>query len=333
MILVTGGTGFLGAYILKELVERGLPVRALRRSAKEPFFIDASILQKVEWVEGDILDVVSLADAMQGVDSIVHSAALVSFHGADRKRLLQINRDGTGNVVNVALEEGIRRIAYISSVAALGRTREGGHVDETKKWTETKSNTQYAVSKHLAEMELWRGFSEGLEGVILNPSTILGYGDWHGSSSAIFRNAYGGFPWYTEGINGFVGVEDVARATVELLLSHITGQRFIVNGDNWSFHKLLDTMADGFGKKRPSREATPFLGEIAWRMEALKSKFTGRKALLTKESARVAHSRTSFDNAALLKALPNFQFTPLEIVVEKACARYQEAVAAGKLAP
>ncbi|RYY90203.1 MAG: NAD-dependent epimerase/dehydratase family protein, partial [Chitinophagaceae bacterium] len=232
MILVTGGTGFLGAYILKELVLRGEPVRAIRRTAKLPFFIEKEILDKVEWVEGDILDVLSLADAMQGVDRIVHAAALVSFHAQDRRRLLQVNRDGTANVVNVALEEGVRRIAYVSSVAALGRTREGGLVDETRKWAENKSNTQYAVSKHLAEMEVWRAFSEGLEGVIVNPSTILGYGDWHQSSGAIFRNAWNGFPWYTEGVNGFVGVEDTARATVELLLGDSNEQRYIINGDN-----------------------------------------------------------------------------------------------------
>ncbi|RYY92078.1 MAG: NAD-dependent epimerase/dehydratase family protein, partial [Chitinophagaceae bacterium] len=295
--------------------------------------IEKDILDKVEWVEGDILDVVSLADAMQGVDRIVHAAALVSFHSADRKRLLQANRDGTANVVNVALEEGVRRLAYISSVAALGRTRAGGLVDESKKWSETKSNTQYAVSKHLAEIEVWRGFSEGLDGVILNPSTILGFGDWHQSSGALFRNAWRGFPWYTEGINGFVGVEDAARATVELLFSDISEERFIVNGDNWSFHQLLNAMADGFGKKRPAREATPFLGEIAWRMEALKSKLSGRKALLTKESARVAHSRTSFDNKAILEALPDFEFTPLEEVIARACGQYKEAVAKGSLAP
>ncbi|GAB4093636.1 Rossmann-fold NAD(P)-binding domain-containing protein [Flaviaesturariibacter terrae] len=331
--LVTGGTGFLGAYILKELVQRGEPVRALRRSPKLPFFIEQEILDKVEWVEGDILDVMALADAMQGVDRIIHAAALVSFHSADRRRLMQVNRDGTANVVNVALEEGVRRIAYVSSVAALGRTRAGGLVDETKKWSETKSNTQYAVSKHAGEMEVWRGFSEGLDGVIVNPSTILGYGDWQQSSCAIFRNAWRGFPWYTEGINGFVGVEDAARATVDLLLSGISEERFIVNGDNWSFHQLLNAMADGFGKPRPAREATPLLGEIAWRLEAVKAKLTGSKALLTRESARVAHSRTSFDNKAILEALPGFEFSALEDVIAKACGQYKKAVEAGIIRP
>jgi dihydroflavonol-4-reductase len=331
MILVTGGTGFLGAYILRQLVLEGKPVRALRRSAKLPFFIEKEILDKVEWVEGDILDVVALQEAMQGVDRIIHSAAVVSFHSADRARMRQVNVDGTANVVNVALEEGVRRLVHISSVAALGRTKEGGLVDESKKWSETKSNTAYARSKWAAEMEVWRGFSEGLEGAVLNPSTILGFGDWHQSSSAIFRNAWRGAPWYTEGVNGFVGVEDAARAAVEILESAITEKRFIVNGDNWTFHKLLDTMADGFGKPRPSREASPLLGGIAWRLEAMRATLTGRKALLTKESARVAQSRTTFDNRAIQEALPGFRFTPLEKVIHEACEKYKEAVKGGVL--
>jgi len=306
-------------------------VRAIRRSAKLPFFIEQKILEQVEWVEGDILDVVALSDALEGVDQVIHSAALVSFHDADRKQMRQVNIDGTANVVNVALEAGVRRLLHVSSVAALGRTREGGLVDESRKWSENKSNTAYAISKHKAEMEVWRGFSEGLEGVIINPSTILGYGDWHQSSSAIFRNAWRGFPWYTEGVNGFVGVEDVARATVELLFSGISERRFIVNGDNWSFRKLLETMADGFSKARPRREATPFLGELAWRLEALKARITGQRALLTRESARVAHSRTTFSNQALLEALPGFAFSPLEDVIGKACGRYREAVQQGML--
>ena len=139
-----------------------------------------------------------------------------------------------------------------------------------------------------AELEVWRGISEGLNAVILNPSTILGYGDWNHSSCAIFKKIYEEFKWYIPGINGFVDVEDVANAAVLLMESNITEQRFIVNGDNWSFKKLQDTIADSFGKKHPSRKATPFLNGIAWRMEKIKIIFSGKKPLLTKESARVA---------------------------------------------
>jgi len=162
-----------------------------------------------------------------------------------------------------------------------------------------------------------------MEAVILNPSTILGYGDWNSGSSAIFKNIYHGFPWYTPGINGFVDVEDVARATVLMMESDISGQRYIVNAENWPFKQLQETIADGFGKKRPSRKASPFLLGLAWRMEKIKSLFSGRKPLLTKESAKVACSQTFFENQKLLGALPGFSFTPLSKTIQKACEKYQ----------
>ncbi|HEX4877937.1 MAG TPA: 3-beta hydroxysteroid dehydrogenase, partial [Chitinophagaceae bacterium] len=189
-----------------------------------------------------------------------------------------------------------------------------------------KTNTHYAKSKFKAELQVWRGISEGLEAVIVNPSTILGYGDWHSSSCAIFRQVYEGFNWYTPGINGFVDVEDVARATVMLMESAISEQRFIVNGDTWTFKQLQDTIAAGFGKKGPSRKTTPFLLSVAWRLEKLKSFFTRKKPLLTKESARVAQSQTWFDNGKLLKAFPDFSYTPLEQSIKKACEKYAGSI-------
>ncbi|RYF84858.1 MAG: NAD-dependent epimerase/dehydratase family protein [Chitinophagaceae bacterium] len=329
MILITGGTGFLGAYIIKNLVEKGQPVRAIRRSAKLPFFIPPSIWEKVEWVDGDVLDVVSLGEAMQGVDCVVHSAAIVSFTKEKRREMYAVNIDGTANVVNMALETGVRRLLHVSSVAALGRTTKAAMVTEEKGWEENKNNTHYAITKHHAEMHAWRGIAEGLEGVIINPSTILGYGNWQQSSCAIFKNAYKSFPWYTKGVNGFVGVEDVAEAAVRLLFSDINEQRFIVNAENRSFQSLFNAMADAFGKPRPHRYANRNMSEIAWRLEKAKAFFTGSKPLISKETAKVAHSQTSFANSALLNALPDFSFTPLDVVIQKACEQYQQAIEKG----
>lgn len=322
MVLVTGGTGFVGSYIIKALVEKGYAVRAIRRSSKLPAWIHPSIFEKVEWVDGDVLDVVALQDAMEGIDTVIHSAAIVSFVKKDRKQMYQVNVDGTANVVNMALEKNVRRFIHISSVAALGRTTDGGHVNEEKKWQDSKANTHYAISKFKAELQVWRGLNEGLEGVILNPSTVLGYGDWHSSSCAIFKNIFNGFKWYTSGINGFVDVEDVAKTSMFLMESNITEQRFIINGDTWPFKKLQDTIADAFEKKRPSKQATPFLMSIAWRLEKIKSLFTGNKPLLTKESAIVAQSQTWFVNEKLLKQFPDFSFTPLEETIKQACKKY-----------
>ncbi|HMK20347.1 MAG TPA: NAD-dependent epimerase/dehydratase family protein [Chitinophagaceae bacterium] len=332
-VLVTGGTGFIGAYIIKELVEKGYAVRAIRRSNKLPFFISTDILNKVEWVSGDVLDVISLNEAMQDVDAVIHSAAVVSFDKRDRAQMYNTNVDGTANVVNLSLENGIKKLVHISSISALGRTATGEKVDEEKKWLNSKLNSHYGISKNKAEMEVWRGMGEGLDAVIINPSTVLGFGNWHDSSCAIFKNSYKGFPWYTRGVNGFVAVEDVAKIAVLLMESNITEERFIINHENWEFRKLFDVIADGFRKKHPKWEATPFLSSIAWRVERIKSFLKNAKPLLTKETARIALSKTYWQNDKILKALPGFSFMALESSITKACKNYADAVNNMQLKP
>jgi nucleoside-diphosphate-sugar epimerase len=231
----------------------------------------------------------------------------------------------------MALESGVRRLLHVSSVAALGRTATASTVTEERKWEASTNNTHYAVTKHEAEMQVWRGFAEGLEGVIINPSTILGFGNWHQSSCAIFKNAYKEFPWYTKGINGFVGVQDVAEAAVQLLFSGISEKRFIVNAENRSFQSLFNAIAEGFGKKPPHRHANKLMSEVAWRMEALKGTITGTKPLLSRETAKIAYCNTQFDNSALLKVLPGFRYQPLDAVIKKACAQYGQAMKEGVL--
>ena len=330
-VLVTGGTGFIGAYIIQELITKGYSVKALHRSNNFPFYISKETLSKVEWIQGDILDVVTLENAMENVDAIIHSAAIVSFDKKLREQMYRINVEGTANVVNLALEKNIKRLIHISSVAAIGRTAKGQTVDEEKKWVTSSLNTHYAISKQKSEMEVWRAMAEGLSAVIVNPSTVLGFGNWNSSSTAIFKNIYHGFSWYSEGENGFVDVKDVAEVAVALIDAEITGQRFILNGDNWPFRKLFNSIADQFKKPQPHRLATPFLGEIAWRLEHLKSYFSGHRPLLTKESAKVAHSRTNFDNSKILKTLPGFSFTPLQQTIEIACGQYEQAIKNGDL--
>lgn len=332
MVFITGGTGFIGSYIIKQLVEAGQPVLALRRSATLPQHIDAAVWEKVQWLDGDVLDVVALADAMQQCSAVIHAAAVVSFHKKDVARMQQVNVEGTANVVNAALESGtVQRMVHISSVAALGRTKEGITKDETTEWKDGSNNTAYARSKHAAELEVWRGLAEGLEGIILNPSTVLGYGNWHQSSCAIFKNAYKEFPWYTDGVNGFVGVQDVAAAAVAALNNDINGERFIVNAENRPFKWVFDQIASGFGKKAPHKKASAFMGEVAWRLEAAKHLLGGPSPLLTAETAKVARSKTSFNNSKLLHALPRFTYQPLEEIIRASCAQYQQAIAAGRL--
>ena len=322
MIFLTGATGFIGSYILAELVREGHTVRALRRQRSVPPHLPREIAEQVEWVSGDILDVTLLNEQLRGCNRIIHAAALISFDPGDRKKLFKLNIEGTANLVNAALENNIPDFIYISSVGALGKSNSPAPVNEEKKWQISGQETNYAVSKYHAEMEVWRGMGEGLRPLIINPSTVLGYGDWNQGSCAIFKSVYHEFPWYVKGRNGFVDVEDLAVAVVQLMNGPVRNERFIVSAENWNFRDLFNCIADGFNKRHPPMEATPFLAGLAWRAEKLKSFFTGNKPLLTRETAATARKISIYDNSKMLKVLPGFQYRPLEDSIKNACNRY-----------
>jgi dihydroflavonol-4-reductase len=283
MILVTGGSGLVGGCLLETLVRQNHPVRAIYRGAIPVLKNNAH--EKVEWVKTDILDVAGLEEAMRGVTHLYHAAAIVSFNPRRRAELLKINTEGTANVVNMALEAGVKKMVHVSSVAALGRIREGQLINESMNWTPETSNSVYGQSKYLGEMEVWRGIGEGLEAVIVNPAMILGAADWNKSSTKIFKSVYDEFPWCTDGTTGWVDVEDVVKAMIQLMNSTISGERFILSAETRSFKDVFTLMARAFGKKPPHRRVTPFLAGLVWRLEALKSRFTGKDPLLTRETS------------------------------------------------
>ncbi len=318
MVFVTGGTGLLGGYLLRELVARNRKVTAIYRSEVP----DVPYAKYVSWVKGDILDVVLLQELMEGVEEVYHCAGYVSFNPARKHQMMKVNIDGTANVVNAALYAGVKKMVHVSSVAALGRKREGTAVTEEAKWTEENNNSHYGRSKFLGELEVWRGIGEGLNAVIVNPVMILGVGDWTEGSAALFRSAWDEFPWYTEGISGFVDAADAARAMVALMQSDISAERFILSAENWSFRDVFSAMAAGFGKKPPHRKVQPFLSAMLWRLEKIKNIFTGKDPLLTKETVDTAQRKVFFSNSKLLEALPGFRYTPLRDTIEAYCLEY-----------
>ncbi len=307
-ILVTGGAGLVGNELIKQLLDAGEKVKAIYHSTPISFSHPS-----LEIVHCDILDVPALwKKQCEGITHVYHSAALVSYDPKDKQKLLKINIEGTANIVNACIDAGVKKLLHVSSVAALGRIRDEEMVTEKMNWTEETSNSIYGKSKYFGEMEVWRGTAEGLKAVIVNPSLIIGGESWENSSSAIFKNAYNEFPWYTNGVSGFVDVRDVARAMILLMNSEITSERFILNGENLSYKEIFSSIAKCFGKKPPSKKVTPFLAEVVWRVEAMKSWLTGKKHLLTKETARTAQAKVYFDNNKILKALPQFHFTKIE---------------------
>ena len=212
----------------------------------------------------------------------------------------------------------------MSSVSALGRNEDLKPADEEKKWMGTGNQSNYGISKYFGEMEVWRGMGEGLSTLIINPSTLLGYGDWNESSCGLFKTAYHEFPWYMNGKNGFADVQDVARATIALIDSGIRNERFIISAENRSYRELFNMMAKYFGKKQPSKKAGPFLAGLAWRMEKIKSVFSKNKPLIIYETVRIASQQSLYNNQKLLQALPDFHFRPLEDSIFEACRKYAE---------
>lgn len=320
MILVTGGTGFLGSHLIRALVAAGKPVRALYRQQPSPRLQD--IADKIEWVQGEILDIFTLEDALVGVTQVYHCAAIVSFQAADKDRLLKINVEGTANVVNMSLDAGVKKLLYVSSVAAIGRARENAAVNEECEWEDSKNNSRYSISKFQGEMEVWRGIAEGLDAVIVNPSIILGAGFWDDGSGALLKNAWKEFPYYTGGVNGFVDVQDVVLAMIQLMDSDIHAERFILSADNWGYQRLFTTMAHALGKKPPHIAAKPWMAEVVWRLEKVKGMMTGKHPLVTKETARTAQMKVNYENTKVLNALPGFQFRPLEDTIKQIAAAF-----------
>jgi nucleoside-diphosphate-sugar epimerase len=318
-ILVTGATGLVGSHLIRALVKCGKNVKALYRSSIPQF----ENLDKIEWVRGDILDVSSLEDAMQGTTKVYHCAAIVSFNPKQKKLLHATNIEGTANVVNACLEANVEKLLHVSSVSALGRKRVKEVISEQTQWSEETNNSEYGRTKYFAEMEVWRGIGEGLKAVIVNPTIILGATDWSKSSSAIFKNVYKEFPWYTDGITGFVDVEDVVKAMILLMESDISGERFIISGANLSYREVFTYIAKTFNKKIPHNRVSPLIAEVVWRAEALKSSLNGHPPLITKETARTAQAQVFFDNTKLLKFLPQFRYTSITETIKRICCEYR----------
>jgi len=332
MIFVTGATGLVGSHLVSRLLEDNVPVRALRRPKSNMELVqrviarkhaDAQVLfNKIEWVEGDLLDYYSLENALEKVHTVYHCGAVVSFEDSDKSKLLENNIKGTANLVNAALHNQVKAFCHVSSVAALGRSKNGTAATEETFWKNSERNTVYARSKHESEKEVWRGIAEGLQAVIVNPSIILGAGNWSSSSAAIISTIANGLKFYTKGINGFVDVEDVTKAMVQLVREKHFGERFIVSAADVSYQQIFEWIAEGLQVPGPKVYANPTMSQLAWRWFALRKFVSGKRALITRETAKTAHASHYYPSDKL-KKFTGFKFKPLPESIKEITAIYK----------
>lgn len=318
--------------MLFELVNSGLGVRALQRETSSTQVVKdlftfyspngEQLFNSIEWVTGNIIDITSLDSCMKGCTAVFHCAALVSFSASDYQKLLEVNSEGTANVVNMALSLGVKEFYYVSSVAAIGRNSKTQHVSELTEWEPSVENSGYAVSKHNAEMEVWRGGEEGLSVAIVNPTIVLGPGRTDHSSGTLFKAVASGQRYYTEGENGFVDARDVAFALKRLYDEKLFGERYVLVGENLSYRKVADAMAEHLNKSKPSIKAGKWATSLAWRLLWIAGKFTGKNPVLTKESARSSHRVTTYENKKVREEL-GITFHTVDQAVKNASAFFQ----------
>jgi nucleoside-diphosphate-sugar epimerase len=333
MILVTGGTGLAGSHLLLELTSKGEKVRALRRTSSKTDFLHhvfnaysenpEELLNLIDWVEGDVLDIFSLEDAMKGVEKVYHNAALVSFVPSEREKMYRINVEGTANVVNACLKQGVKKICHLSSIAALGRAKQHGITDENTEWVTSKQNSHYAISKYNGEREVWRGTAEGLDAVIILPSIIIGLADINNGSMQIFKTMRQGIPFYTPGSNGYIDVRDLAKAQVFLMDSNIVNEKFVLSAEDHSYKDVLGWIAEGFGKRKPGIKVNTAITFIARYFFKAKSLVTGKPPIITKETARTAMRNYRYSSKKFIDAGGD-KFTSIEETIRNVCSIYMK---------
>ncbi|WP_276388671.1 NAD-dependent epimerase/dehydratase family protein [Eudoraea chungangensis] len=331
MILVTGGTGLIGSHLLWQLVQKNVEVKAIYRNearlekvlhvfsyySKDP----EKYYRKINWVKANLSSIPDLEIAFKQIKEVYHCAALISFDPNDFYRLQKSNKIGTENIVNLCLANKIKRLCYLSSIATLGRATSGNTISEEIDWTDSYSNV-YALSKHQAEMEVWRGAQEGLPVCILNPGIVLGPGFWRNGSGLLFKIAAKKPNYYPPGATGFVSVEDLTNLMILAMNSTIKNERYIVVSENLTYKAVLDTIAKGLGVKPASKILKNWQLQILWRLDWFWSILSSRKRRLTKNTVYSLNNAQEYNNGKVKKDF-SYAFKPINTSILKYCTYYK----------
>lgn len=326
MNLVTGATGIVGSHIALELLRRNEPVRALIRPSSDKVALEQLLrfhkmeeqMAKVNWVEGDVNDPISLLNAAEGCTRVYHAAAMVSFRKSDHQNLFLANTDGTGNIVDTCLEKGIKELVYISSTATIGDEEIDGQLSEASAWTTDKGRSSYSLSKRFAEMAVWRGVQEGLKAIIVNPGIIIGPGKWGQSSTTMITSCENGMRFYPDGSNGFVDARDIVRAIDFLMENERWNERFLLIGSSQSYQRFFTEVCSQLGQPAPKTMISkPFIAPVIRFLQWLEL-MRVNPFPLTSENLKSAYRKVEYSANRIESA--GFSFTPIEEAVAYAIA-------------
>lgn len=266
---------------------------------------------RLEWREGDVENLASLMEAMEGCNLVYHCAAMVSFNPAKKRRMILSNVQGTANMVDAALNLGITRFCHTSSIAALGSAMDDEIIDEHTPRNPNARYSGYSISKLYSELEVWRGIHMGLQAVIVNPAIILGPGDWNQGSARFIKTLDEGLSFYTSGLGSFVDVRDVVEVMIRLSESEISGERFCLSPHSVSYRDFFREISRLLGKKEPSIAAQQWQMQVMAGLMRFFSLITGKEPAITKETAASAFNRKQYSSAKISQTM-EIQFRSME---------------------
>jgi len=311
----------LGSYIVRHLLAEGYTnIEVYTRSGKSSG-LEFSEDDRVRFTIGDVTELFPLSDSIAAADYVINAAAIVSFDPRDFTKMHAVNVDGTANVVNLSATSNVKKVVHVSSIAALGRSEKSGQINESSTWVNSKYNSYYGITKYLAEQEVWRSFHEGQPVAIVNPSLILGDGDWDQSSLQVFRKVYNGLPYFPGGGTGIVDVKDVSRFIVEIMESPVEGERFILSAGNISYKDLFQKMASSMSRKAPMKQAPNWILSLLWRVEKIRCLLTRQSPLITRESVKSTSHQSNYDNSKSLE-FSGFQYRNMEDTLAEYAKKY-----------
>jgi dihydroflavonol-4-reductase len=317
MIFITGGSGLIGSFLIEHFLGKGMAIKALYRQTIPAHLADAP---QIDWIKGDISDSFLLREIIRQVNQVYHCAGLVSYAPQDADPLKEINVVGTTNVVDACLENPQVKLCHVSSVAAIGASKGKAVLTENAKWDPAAAHSLYGSSKYLGELEVWRGMAEGLQAVIVNPSVILAPArDWNRSSTQLFKYVAEEKRFYTRGQANFVDVRDVVTCMTSLMEEPSAfGERYILNAGALPYKQFFEQVAACLGKKAPSLKVPGGLTALIWRAEFLRAFVTGKRPLITKDTANLAKRSHVYGNEKVKKLMPGV-FRPLEETIAWCC--------------
>jgi len=256
--LVTGATGFVGAALVRELLDDGVAVRALARPTADLCNLAGL---PVSIVTGDLLDEASLRTAMDGCAWVFHVAAYYGTADRDADLMYSVNVDGTHNILKAAGAAGVQRIVHCSTIGTIGRTSDGSLPDEKTPFNLWQTASHYARSKYQAECAALEAAAAGLPVVVVNPCAPIGPRDIKPSSSGqrIIDVLHGKLPSFLDGGINHIAVHDVARGHILAAQHGRIGQRYILGNRNLVLNDFLDLVerASGMRVARPPRRWNP----------------------------------------------------------------------------